>query len=329
MLAERLINTYPHELDGGRRQRIGIARALAVNPKFIVCDEPVSALDVSIQAQILNLMKELQKELGLTYMFITHDLSVVNYFADDIIVMYLGQVIEKSDSETLFNNPLHPYTQALLSAIPVPSIRNKKERILLKGEVTSPIVYWQISLVASILMLTYGILRNDFAIVVGQFLVYAIYIRNLQLKKAWQKMYWLSKTMAITIPLIYLGWLIYSGNFSTILKNKDVSVFWMIWGTVAQLIFISRFFYQWIYSEKEKESFLPLGFWIISTAGSLMIFTYSIYRLDPVLFAAHSLGLFVYFRNILLHFGKASLFTKMNKVPLFAKIITKVSDKIK
>ncbi|MCI9487999.1 MAG: ATP-binding cassette domain-containing protein [Lachnospiraceae bacterium] len=138
-LSERLVNTYPHELDGGRRQRIGIARALAMNPKFIVCDEPVSALDVSIQAQILNLLKDLQKELGLTYMFITHDLSVVNYFSDEIVVMYLGQVVEHAESEALFAHPTHPYTKALLSAIPVPSLGAKKERILLKGEITSPI----------------------------------------------------------------------------------------------------------------------------------------------------------------------------------------------
>ena len=138
-LADRLINTYPHELDGGRRQRIGIARALALNPKFIVCDEPVSALDVSIQAQILNLMKELQRKMGLTYMFITHDLSVVNHFSDDIAVMYLGKLIEKAPSEELFAHPTHPYTQALLSAIPIPSLDKKRERILLKGEITSPI----------------------------------------------------------------------------------------------------------------------------------------------------------------------------------------------
>ena len=138
-LAERLFNTYPHELDGGRRQRIGIARALALNPKFIVCDEPVSALDVSIQAQILNLMKELQDKFGLTYMFITHDLSVVNHFSDDIAVMYLGKLIEKAPAEDLFARPTHPYTQALLSAIPVPSLHNRRERILLRGELTSPI----------------------------------------------------------------------------------------------------------------------------------------------------------------------------------------------
>ena len=138
-LAERLYNAYPHELDGGRRQRIGIARALALNPQFIVCDEPVSALDVSIQAQILNLMDELQEKMGLTYMFITHDLSVVHYFADDIAVMYLGRLIEKAPAKELFRNPVHPYTQALLSAIPVPSIHNKRKRILLKGEITSPV----------------------------------------------------------------------------------------------------------------------------------------------------------------------------------------------
>lgn len=138
-LAQRLINSYPHELDGGRRQRIGIARALSLSPKFIVCDEPVSALDVSIQAQILNLLKDLQKEMNLTYMFITHDLSVVNYFSDDIMVMYLGQVVEKAPAEVLFRNPLHPYTKALLSAILVPEVGGNPETISLRGEVTSPI----------------------------------------------------------------------------------------------------------------------------------------------------------------------------------------------
>lgn len=138
-LTERLVNTYPHELDGGRRQRIGIARALALNPKFIVCDEPVSALDVSIQAQVLNLMKDLQEKFGLTYMFITHDLSVVKHFSDDIAVMYLGELVEKAPSKELFKNPIHPYTKALLSAIPTTNIKKKMERIKLEGEITSPI----------------------------------------------------------------------------------------------------------------------------------------------------------------------------------------------
>ena len=139
-LAPRFAHAYPHELDGGRRQRIGVARALSLNPKFIVCDEPVSALDVSIQAQILNLLKELQKKLGLTYIFITHDLSVVNHFSDDIAVMYLGQLVEKAPAEELFARPTHPYTEALLSAIPIPEVGGpRRERILLKGEITSPI----------------------------------------------------------------------------------------------------------------------------------------------------------------------------------------------
>ncbi|WP_434311073.1 ABC transporter ATP-binding protein [Hominifimenecus sp. rT4P-3] len=138
-LARRLFHTYPHELDGGRRQRIGVAKALAVNPKFIVCDEPVSALDVSIQAQILNLLKDLQEERGLTYMFITHDLSVVKYISHDIMVMYLGQMVEKGPAKEIFDTTIHPYTKALFSALPQPSIHNRQERILLKGELSSPI----------------------------------------------------------------------------------------------------------------------------------------------------------------------------------------------
>lgn len=139
-LAPRLENAYPHELDGGRRQRIGVARALSVNPKFIVCDEPVSALDVSIQAQILNLLMDLQDNMGLTYMFITHDLSVVRHISDEIAVMYLGQCVERCGSKELFDNPLHPYTKALLDAIQIPdiSLRGKKKPII-RGEVTSPI----------------------------------------------------------------------------------------------------------------------------------------------------------------------------------------------
>lgn len=138
-LAKRFINAYPHELDGGRRQRIGIARALSLNPKFIVCDEPVSALDVSIQAQVLNLMQDLQEQLGLTYLFITHNLSVVKHLSDHIVVMYLGQLVEKATSKQLFTNPTHPYTKALLSAIPTLNPDQKVERVVLKGELTSPI----------------------------------------------------------------------------------------------------------------------------------------------------------------------------------------------
>ncbi len=135
----RLRASYPHELDGGRRQRVGIGRALALNPKFIVCDEPVSALDVSIQAQVLNLLQDLQDQIGLTYMFVTHDLSVVRHISDDICVMYLGQLVETSRSKELFKHPLHPYTQALISAVPTLDIHHKKERIILEGEITSPI----------------------------------------------------------------------------------------------------------------------------------------------------------------------------------------------
>lgn len=138
-LAERFVNTYPHELDGGRRQRIGVARALALDSKFIVCDEPVSALDVSIQAQILNLMMDLQDKMGLTYMFITHDLSVVKHISDNIAVMYLGQCVELAPTDELFDNPSHPYTKALLSAIPIPNLKHWKKLNVIKGEVVSPI----------------------------------------------------------------------------------------------------------------------------------------------------------------------------------------------
>ena len=139
-LPKHVLGRYPHEFSGGQRQRIGIARALAMNPKIIVCDEPVSALDVSIQAQILNLLKQLQKDLGLTYIFITHDLSVVKYFSDDIAVMYMGTMVEKAPANLLFKNPLHPYTKALLSAIPLPIVgKDKPKRQVIKGEITAPI----------------------------------------------------------------------------------------------------------------------------------------------------------------------------------------------
>jgi peptide/nickel transport system ATP-binding protein len=139
-LSYRFVNSYPHELDGGRRQRIGVARALSVNPGFVVCDEPVSALDMSIQAQILNLMMDLQESLGLTYMFITHDMSVVKHISEDIMVMYMGKCVEISPAKELFKKPAHPYTKALLEAIPAPNLsRRGKKRNIIKGEVTSPI----------------------------------------------------------------------------------------------------------------------------------------------------------------------------------------------
>lgn len=138
-LSSRLAYSYPHELDGGRRQRIGVARALALDPEFIVCDEPVSALDVSIQAQILNLLKDLQDAMNLTYIFITHDLSVVKYISDDILVMYLGCVVEKCSSADIFRRQLHPYTKGLLSSIPIPNIHHRVTPAIMEGELSSPI----------------------------------------------------------------------------------------------------------------------------------------------------------------------------------------------
>ena len=139
-VSKKLYNSFPHELDGGRRQRVGIIRALALNPSFIVCDEPVSSLDVSIQAQILNLLQDLQQSMGLTYLFISHDLSVVRHISNRIVVMYLGQMMEVCDSKGLFKNPLHPYTKALLSAVPIAKYNyERKDRILLKGDVPSPV----------------------------------------------------------------------------------------------------------------------------------------------------------------------------------------------
>lgn len=138
-LDKRFLNAYPHEMDGGRRQRIGIARALALEPEFIVCDEPVSALDVSIQAQILNLLLDMQETHQLTYLFVTHDLSVVKYIADNTMVMYLGQIVEMCTTDMLFTNTLHPYSKALLSAIPTPDIHTISKRLIIKGEIASPV----------------------------------------------------------------------------------------------------------------------------------------------------------------------------------------------
>ncbi len=198
-----------------------------------------------------------------------------------------------------------------------------------KGQVVSPNIYWQISLLASILMLTYGILRQDFSIVIGQTLVYGIYIRNLQLKFAWQKIHWFARIFTLAVPLLYWIYLVCFGGFTVIFSNSDVSLSLMIWGTLAQLVFVSRFFYQWIYSENNSESILPIGFWIISLIGSLMIIVYSISRFDPVLFVTHCLGLFVYTRNIFLHFGKASLVSRLNKSPALNKIVSMISGNTK
>ena len=138
-LAERLYNAYPHELDGGRRQRIGIARALAVEPEFVICDEPISALDVSIQSQIINLLSDLKEQQNLTYLFITHDLSVVRYISDRIGVMYLGNMVEQAESQELFDHPLHPYTEALLGAIPTTNVDDDRELVILEGDIPSPV----------------------------------------------------------------------------------------------------------------------------------------------------------------------------------------------
>lgn len=199
-----------------------------------------------------------------------------------------------------------------------------------EGQVISPSLFWKLSLVASITMLTYGILRNDPAILIGQLLVYFIYVRNLQLKGAWKPIKLIFKLIILLMPAFILSYLFFgtSYNFDTFFRNTDISLTLMIWGITAQLIFISRFFYQWMYSEKYHESLLPLGFWIISILGSSLNFIYAIYRLDPVLFAAHSFGMFIYLRNILIHFNKKSLFQRIH-IPILNRIFVNISNKIK
>ncbi len=199
-----------------------------------------------------------------------------------------------------------------------------------EGEVISPVVFWKISLVASQLMLFYGIFRNDFAIILGQAIVYFIYIRNLQLKKAWGSMHPVVRGIALAAPFAVMAWLFSGGTYSfrSIFGNHDIAPWLMFLGISGQLIFTCRFIYQWIHSEKEKESVLPLPFWIISTAGSLVIFVYAIFRRDPVLFISNGLGLFVYVRNILIHFGRRSLISRIDN-KTFNAFSRKISDKIR
>ena len=199
-----------------------------------------------------------------------------------------------------------------------------------EGEVISPVVYWKISLLASILMLFYGIFRNDFAILLGQAIVYFIYVRNLQLKKAWKPMHPLVRALVLAAPFAVLTGLVTGTtyNFKSILGNRDVALWLMVLGIAGQLIFTFRFIYQLIHSEKEKESLLPVEFWMISTTGALIIFVYAIFRRDPVLFLSNGLGLFIYLRNILIHYSKSSLITRIDNEALrnFSK---KISDKIR
>ena len=197
------------------------------------------------------------------------------------------------------------------------------------GKVLSPVIFWQLSLLASLLMLFYGIFRQDFSIILGRMLVYYIYVRNLQLKNAWRKIPSYLRIFFLLAPIAIFAWLMTDEHYSliSILKNQEISSLLLIWGSAGQVIFTFRFIYQWIYSEKEKKSVLPLGFWIISTVGSIMIFVYSIFRLDPVLFLAHILGLFMYIRNILIYFGKRSLFSEI-RIPIVQELIRKVSNKL-
>jgi len=196
-------------------------------------------------------------------------------------------------------------------------------------KVLSPTIFWELSLVASLFMLVYGILRNDAAILISQILVYYIYVRNLQLKGKWKKVHLIFRLIITLLPLAILVYIFTVTDYSlaSFLKNENNPFFLMIWGIAAQLIFISRFFYQWLYSENKKESILPIGFWIISTVGSSMTLIYGILRLDPVLIAAHSLGIFVYIRNILIYRNQNKLSDKTNN-RFLNKLIIFISKKL-
>lgn len=194
-----------------------------------------------------------------------------------------------------------------------------------EGEVMSPGIYWKISLAASLLMILYGIFRNDFAIILGQAIVYFIYVRNLQLKRIWGGWPFILRLLIVAAPFGVILWLLAGSTYSfrTILGNSKVPPWLLITGVAGQLIFTFRFVYQWLHSEKEKESLLPSGFWIISTAGAMIIFVYAIFRRDPVLFLSNGLGLFIYVRNILIHSGGKSLIHLID-----SQIIRDLSQKI-
>ncbi len=198
-----------------------------------------------------------------------------------------------------------------------------------EGRVLSPTIFWQISLLASIMMLIYGIMRNDAAILIGQILVYFIYIRNIQLKDEWKPMPLALRVLIFICPIAILIYL-FSGTgytLDTFLRNDKNPLLLMIWGIASQLVFISRFFYQWIYSENKGESVLPLGFWVISICGSAMTLIYAVFRLDPILLAAHGLSLFIYLRNILIFYNKKSLFGRID-IPGLNRLIAFISGKI-
>jgi lipid-A-disaccharide synthase-like uncharacterized protein len=198
-----------------------------------------------------------------------------------------------------------------------------------EGESISPVVFWKISLGASILMLCYGIFRNDFVIIMGQLIVYFIYVRNLQLKNAWNNIHILLKLFLISAPFILMSWHISlnSHNLKSILWNPEIPLWLLLGGMAGQIIFTFRFIYQWIYSEKEKESLLPTPFWIFSASGALIILIYAVFRYDPVLFVSNLFGLFIYIRNLLLGMGKTGLFSG-SKLPVIQQFTRMISDRI-
>ncbi len=198
-----------------------------------------------------------------------------------------------------------------------------------EGQVLSPTIFWQISLLASVMMLIYGIMRKDAAILAGQILVYFIYVRNIQLKEEWKPMPLILRIIILLCPVGILFFLFTETDYTLahFLQNEKNPLILMIWGILSQLVFISRFFYQWIYSENKGESVLPVGFWVISICGSAMTFIYAVFRLDPILLVAHSMSMFIYLRNILIHYNKKSLFSRLN-IPVLNKLIALISGKI-